>query len=161
MKTKIETYVSALKECIETLDATTAKNIFAQFAEDKKNASKELQPVMQKEFTKGFSKLEYATLKQLTKVNESKVTPTSEVAKEQLNILLLPYEEQRKKVRNMLNNICKSGNFELHFAKKEYLTMFDTLTENEFTSLYCGSSIKKETLIRVITQKLLKEEKNK
>ena len=48
----------------------------------------------------------------------------------------------------------------MHFAKAQYLNMFDTLTNEEFAQLYCGKSIEKSTLIRVLTNKLIKEEKN-
>ena len=150
--------VNATKNAIVNNDSATLKKIFANLKNYKSENENETTEI-QKYFNSHFSKLELAIAKQLTKYNAEKVTASSETAKEQLNTLLLSIDEQRKKVRGMLNNMCKSGKFELHFAKVQYLAEFDTLTENEFNALYCGKAIEKSTLIRVLTQRLIKAEK--
>lgn len=154
----VDVLTMALKNAIASNDSESLKKIFAnlkQYKSENESESKEIQ----KYFNGQLSKLEIAIAKQLTKYNAEKVTATTETAKEQLNILTLPYEEQRKKIRGVLNNICKSGKYEMHFDKKQYLAEFDTLTESEFNTLYCGKAIEKSTLIRVLTQRLIKAEK--
>lgn len=155
----LDVLVDATRNAIANNDSENLKKIFGNLKQHKHENESESTEI-QKYFNGHLSKLEIAIAKQLTKYNANKVTACSETAKEQLNILTLPVEEQRKKVRGMLNNMCKSGKFELHFAKVQYLNEFDTLTESEFNSLYCGKSIEKSTLIRVLTQRLLKEEKS-
>lgn len=150
--------VDATKNAIATNDSENLKKIFVNL-KTYKNENESESTQIQKYFNDAIGKKNIAIAKQLTKYNATKVTASSETAKEQLNILTLPYEEQRKKVRGMLNNMCKSGKFELHFAKVQYLAEFDTLTESEFNSLYCGKAIEKSTLIRVLTQRLIKTEK--
>lgn len=154
----VDVLATALKNAISESNGENAKKIFENLKSYKSENEKESAEI-QKYFSNQFSKLEIAIAKQLTKYNANKVTASSETAKEQLNILSLSIDEQRKKVRGMLNNMCKSGKFELHFLKAQYLNMFDTLTDDEFTQLYCGKSIEKSTLIRVLTQKLIKVEK--
>lgn len=155
----VDVLATALKNAINESNGQNAKQVFENlkaYKHENENESTEIQ----KYFNDKLSKLEIAIAKQLTKYNAEKVTACSETAKEQLNILTLPIEEQRTKVRGMLNNMCKSGKYELHFAKAQYLNMFDTLTNEEFSQLYCGKSIEKSTLVRVLTNKLIKEEKN-
>lgn len=155
----VDVLVNALKNAINESNGQNAKQVFVNlktFKSENESESTEIQ----KYFNDQLSKLEIAIAKQLTKYNAEKVTAYSETAKEQLNILTLPIEEQRTKVRGMLNNMCKSGKYELHFSKAQYLNMFDTLTDAEFTQLYCGKSIEKTTIIRVLTNKLIKAEKN-
>ena len=150
---------NALKNAINESNGQNAKQIFENlktFKSENESESTEIQ----KYFNNQLSKLEIAIAKQLTKYNAGKVTASSETAKEQLNILTLPINEQRTKVRGMLNNMCKSGKYELHYAKAQYLNMFDTLTDEDFAQLYCGKSIEKSTLIRILTNKLIKAEKN-
>ena len=147
--------VNATKNAIANNDGESLKKIFANLRQHKRENESESTQI-QKYFNEAIGKKDIAIAKQLTKYNATKVTASSETAKEQLNILTLPIEEQRKKVRGMLNNMCKSGKFELHFAKVQYLAEFDTLTESEFNSLYCGKAIEKSTLIRVLTQRLIK-----
>lgn len=154
----LDVLVNAMKNAIANNDGENIKKIFANLKEHKRENESESTEI-QKYFNNKLSKLEIAIAKQLTKYNAEKVTASSETAKEQLNILTLPIEEQRTKVRGMLNNMCKSGKFELHFDKKQYLAEFDTLTESEFNNLYCGKAIEKSTLIRVLTQRLIKAEK--
>lgn len=150
--------IDATNTAIANNDGETLKKIFANLKQYKsENESESTQ--IQKYFNDALGKKQIAIAKQLTKYNANKVTACSETAKEQLNIITLPYEEQRTKVRGMLNNMCKSGKFELHFDKKQYLAEFDTLTESEFNNLYCGKAIEKSTLVRVLTQRLIKAEK--
>ena len=155
----VDVLVNALKNAISESNGQNAKQIFDNLKAYKSENESESTEI-QKYFNNQLSKLEIAIAKQLTKYNAEKVTASSETAKEQLNILTLPIEEQRTKVRGMLNNMCKSGKYEMHFSKTQYLNMFDTLTNEEFSQLYCGKSIEKSTLIRVLTNKLIKEEKN-
>lgn len=155
----LDVLVDAMKNAIANNDSENLKKIFANLKQNKRENESEKTEI-QKYFNGQFSKLDLAIAKQLTKYNANKVTASSETAKEQLNILTLPINEQRTKIRGMLNNMCKSGKFELHFTKAQYLNMFDTLTNEEFSQLYCGKSIEKSTLIRVLTNKLIKEEKN-
>lgn len=150
--------VNATKNAIANNDGENLKKIFANLKQHKSENESESTEI-QKYFNGQFSKLDLAIAKQLTKYNAGKITASSETAKEQLNTLTLPIDEQRKKVRGMLNTMCKSGKFELHFDKKQYLTEFDTLTESEFNNLYCGKAIEKSTLIRILTQRLIKAEK--
>lgn len=155
----LDVLINAMKNAIANNDGESLKKIFANLKQYKsENESESTQ--IQKYFNSQFSKLEIAIAKQLTKYNAEKVTASSETAKEQLNILTLPIDEQQTKVRGMLNNMCKSGKYELHFTKAQYLNMFDTLTNEEFSQLYCGKAIEKSTLIRVLTNKLIKAEKN-
>ena len=155
----VDVLVNALKNAINESNGQNAKQVFANlktFKSENESESTEIQ----KYFNSQFSKLEMAIAKQLTKYNAEKVTASSETAKEQLNVLTLPIDEQRIKVRGMLNNMCKSGKYELHFTKAQYLNVFDSLTNDEFSQLYCGKSIEKSTLIRVLTNKLIKAEKD-
>lgn len=150
--------IDATKNAIVTNDSENLKKIFANLRQYKsENESESTQ--IQKYFSDTLGKKAIAIAKQLTKYNAGKITASSETAKEQLNILTLPHEEQKKKVRGMLNNMCKSGKYELHFTKAQYLEEFDNLTEEEFNNLYCGKAIEKSTLIRVLTQRLIKAEK--
>ena len=154
----LDVLANAMKNAIANNDGENLKKIFANlktYKSENENESTEIQ----KYFNAQFSKLDLAIAKQLTKYNAEKITASSETAKEQLNVLTLSIDEQRKKVRGMLNTMCKSGKFELHFAKVQYLAEFDTLTDNEFNNLYCGKAIEKSTLIRVLTQRLIKAEK--
>lgn len=150
--------VYATKNAITNNDGKSLKKIFANLRQHKSENESESTEI-QKYFNAQFSKLDLAIAKQLTKYNAEKVTATSETAKEQLNVLTMSIDEQKKKVRGMLNNMCKSGKYEMHFAKVQYLAEFDMLTDNEFNSLYCGKAIEKTTLIRVLTQRLIKAEK--
>lgn len=154
----IDVLVNALKNAINESNGENARQVFAnlkQYKSENENESTEIQ----KYFNGKLSKLEIAIAKQLTKYNDEKVTASSETAKEQLNVLTLPIDEQRTKIRGMLNNMCKSGKYELHFTKEQYLNMFDTLANEEFAQLYCGKAIEKSTLVRVLTQRLIKAEK--
>lgn len=155
----VDVLVNALKNAINESNGKNAKQIFDNLKTYKSENESESTEI-QKYFNNKLSKLEIAIAKQLTKYNANKVTASSETAKEQLNVLTLPINEQRTKVRGMLNNMCKSGKYELHFAKAQYLNMFDTLTDEEFSQLYCGKSIEKSTLIRILTNKLIKAEKD-
>ena len=155
----VDVLATALKNAINESNSKNAKQIFDNL-KTYKNENESESTEIQKYFNNQLSKLEIAIAKQLTKYNAKKVTASSETAKEQLNILTLPINEQRTKIRGMLNNMCKSGKYEMHFAKTQYLNMFDTLTNEEFLQLYCGKSIEKSTLIRVLTNKLIKAEKN-
>lgn len=150
--------VDATKNAIATNDSENLKKIFANLKQHK-NENESESTEIQKYFNNKLSKLEIAIAKQLTKYNANKVTASSETAKEQLNVLTLSIEEQKKKVRGMLNNMCKSGKYELHYTKEQYLNMFDTLTNDEFAQLYCGKAIEKTTLVRILTQRLIKAEK--
>lgn len=150
--------IDATKNAIVINDSESLKKIFVNLRQYKsENESESTQ--IQKYFNDTLGKKAIAIAKQLTKYNAGKITASSETAKEQLNILTLPHEKQKKKVRGMLNNMCKSGKYELHFTKVRYLEEFDNLTEEEFNNLYCGKAIEKSTLIRVLTQRLLKTEK--
>jgi hypothetical protein len=155
----VDVLANALKNAISESNGQNAKKIFENLKSYKSENEKGSAEI-QKYFNNQFSKLEIAIAKQLTKYNADKVTASSESAKEQLNILSLPITEQRAKIRGMLNNMAKSGKYEMYFTKKQYLEMFDILTDDEFTQLYCGKSIEKSSLIRVLTNKLIKAEKN-
>lgn len=155
----VDVLVNALKNAINESNGQNAKQVFENLKAYKHENESESTEI-QKYFNNQLSKLEMAIAKQLTKYNVNKVTASSEAAKEQLNILTLPIDGQRTKVRGMLNNMCKNGKYEMHFTKEQYLNMFDTLTNEEFSQLYCGKVIEKTTLVRVLTNKLIKEEKN-
>lgn len=156
--TYLNVIIDATNTAIANNDSESLKKIFANLKQYKSGNESESTQI-QKYFNDALGKRQIAIAKQLTKYSATKVTASSETAKEQLNVLTLPYEEQRKKIRGMLNNMCKSGKYELHFDKKQYLAEFDTLTESEFNTLYCGKAIEKSTLIRVLTQRLIKAEK--
>ena len=150
--------VNATKNAIANNDSENLKKIFTNLKIYKSENESEKSEI-QKYFNNQFSKLDLAIAKQLTKYNADKVTASSETAKEQLNTLTLSPDEQRKKIRGMLNNMCKSGKYEMYFTKQQYLNEFDKFTENEFNNLYCGKAIEKSTLIRVLTQRLIKAER--
>lgn len=110
-----------------------------------------------------FDNLTIARIKVVTRISSDKVTRSSETNKGVDNVLSKSIEEQKKGVRSMLRNFVarnKGNKHNLHYTQSQYLTVFDNMTEDEFRGLYRGATtIKVETVVSVITGKLLKEEK--
>ena len=135
----------------------TVRTVFAEF----QNLRKEWEPDERKEASKvffaNFDKLTVAKIKVITRINNEKITKTSEKAKVIANVIFADVETQRRKVRGMLSNAVerKSQVYKLAYSKGLYLATFDTLTEEEFMSLYRGvATIKVEDVIGLLTAKL-------
>ena len=138
----------------------TVRTLFADF----QNLRKEWEPDERKEAAKvffaNFDKLTIAKIKVVTRINESKTTKTSERSKVIANVLFADIDTQRRKVRGMLSNAVerKAQLYKLAYSKGFYLATFDTLTEEEFLSLYKGvATIKVEDVIALLTAKLAKK----
>ena len=137
----------------------TVRTLFAEFQDLRKNWEPEERKEAAKVFFANFDKLTIAKIKILTRINKEKITKTSEKAKVIANILFADVDTQRRKVRGMLSNAVerKAQLYKLAYSKAFYLAAFDTLTEEEFLTLYKGvSTIKIEDVIGLLTQKLNK-----
>ena len=135
----------------------TVRTVFAEFQELRKEWTPEERKEAAKVFFANFDKLTTAKIKVVTRINENKITKTSEKSKVIANVLFADIETQRRKVRGMLSNAVerKAQLYKLAFSKGLYLATFDTLTEEEFLSLYKGvSTIKIEDVIALLTAKL-------
>ena len=133
------------------------RTLFAEFQELRKEWTPEERKEAAKVFFANFDKLTTAKIKVVTRINENKITKTSEKAKVIANVLFSDINTQRKKVRGMLSNAVerKAQLYKLAYSKGLYLATFDSLTEEEFLSLYKGvSTIKIEDVIALITAKL-------
>ncbi len=129
---------------------------FAEFQDLRKEWEPEERKEAAKVFFANFDKLTIAKIKVVTRINTEKTTKTSEKAKVIANVIFADIDTQRKKVRGMLSNAVerKSQIYKLAYSKGLYLATFDTLTEEEFMSLYKGiSTIKVEDVIGLLTAK--------
>lgn len=135
------------------------KVCFAEFQDLRKEWEPEEKKEAAKVFFSKFDKLTTAKIKVVTRINKEKTTQTSEKAKVIANVIFADIDEQRRKVRGMLSNAVerKSQVYKLAYSKGFYLATFDTLTEEEFMSLYKGvATIKVEDVIALLTKKLNK-----
>ena len=135
----------------------TIKMVFAEFQELRKDWEADERKEAAKVFFANFDKLTTAKIKVVTRITENKTTKTSEKAKVIANVIFADIDTQRKKVRGMLSNAVerKSQVYKLAYTKSLYLATFDTLTEEEFLSLYKGvATIKVEDVIALLTAKL-------
>ena len=135
----------------------TVKRVFADFQALRKDWTPEERKEAAKVFFANFDKLTTAKIKVVTRINENKTTKTSEKSKVIANVLFADIDTQRKKVRGMLSNAVerKAQLYKLAYSKTLYLATFDSLTEEEFMSLYKGvSTIKVEDVIALLTAKL-------
>lgn len=135
----------------------TIKMVFAEFQDLRKDWEPDERKEAAKVFFANFDKLTVAKIKVVTRINTEKITKNSEKAKVIGNVLFADVETQRKKVRGMLSNAVerKAQLYKLAYSKGFYLATFDTLTEEEFLSLYKGvSTIKVEDVIALLTTKL-------
>lgn len=161
-KTLSTTKTAAINEIANRMNVAnwndeTIKTTFAEFQTIRKDWTPEERKEATKIFFANFDKLTIAKIKVLTRINENKTTKNSEVAKTIANVIFADVETQRKKVRGMLSNAVerKAQIYKLAYSKTLYLTTFDTLTNDEFLSLYCGvSTIKIENVIGLLTTKL-------
>lgn len=131
--------------------------IFAEFQDLRKGWAQEERKEAAKVFFSQFDKLTTAKIKVVTRINNTKITKTSEKAKVIANVLFADVDTQRKKVRGMLSNAVerKAQIYQLAYSKSLYLATYDTLTEEEFLSLYKGvATIKIEDVIALLTAKL-------
>ena len=163
--TKLSTSKAAAVNAIATrMDVTNWNDanirlVFAEFQELRKEWEQEEKKEAVKVFFSHFDKLTVAKIKVVTRINENKTTATSEKAKVIANVLFADVNEQRKKVRGMLSNAVerKAQVYKLAYSKALYLATFDTLTEEEFLSLYKGVATSKvEDVIALRTTKLNK-----
>ena len=135
----------------------TVRRVFAEFQNIRKDWTPEERKEAAKVFFANFDKLTTAKIKVVTRINENKTTKTSEKAKVIANVIFTDIDTQRKKVRGMLSNAVerKAQIYHLAYSKGLYLATFDTLTEEEFLSLYKGvSTIKIEDVVGLLTAKL-------
>lgn len=136
----------------------TVRTVFAEFQDLRKAWDQDERKEAAKVFFANFDKLTTAKIKIVTRINnENKTTKTSEKCKVIANVLFADIETQRKKVRGMLSNAVerKSQLYKLAYSKSLYLATYDTLTEEEFLSLYRGvATIKVEDVIALLTTKL-------
>lgn len=137
----------------------TIKIVFAEFQELRKGWEPDERKEAAKVFFANFDKLTTAKIKVVTRINENKTTKTSEKFKVIANVIFADVETQRRKVRGMLSNAVerKAQIYKLAYSKGFYLATFDTLTEEEFLTLYKGvATIKVEDVIALLTAKLAK-----
>ena len=130
---------------------------FADFQDLRKEWTTEERKEAAKVFFANFDKLTTAKIKVVTRINNDKITKKSEKAKVIANVIFADIDVQRKKVRGMLSNAVerKAQLYRLAYSKGFYLATFDTLTEEEFLTLYKGvSTIKIEDVIALLTTKL-------
>ena len=135
----------------------TVRRVFAEFQDIRKDWTPEERKEAAKVFFANFDKLTTAKIKVVTRINENKTTKISEKAKVIANVIFADVDTQRKKVRGMLSNAVerKAQIYQLAYSKVLYLATFDSLTEEEFMSLYKGvSTIKVEDVIGLLTAKL-------
>lgn len=135
----------------------TVKTIFAEFQDLRKEWEPEERKEASKVFFANFDKLTIAKIKVVTHIDNKKTTKTSEKAKVIANVIFADVETQRKKVRGMLSNAVqrKSQIYQLAYSKAFYLATFDTLTDEEFLTLYKGvATIKIEDVIGLLTAKI-------
>ena len=133
------------------------RTLFAEFQDLRKEWTPEERKEASKVFFANFDKLTTAKIKVVTRINNEKITKNSEKAKVIANVLFADLETQRRKVRGMLSNAVerKAQLYKLAYSKSLYLATFDTLTEEEFLTLYKGvSTIKIEDVIALLTTKL-------
>ena len=136
------------------------RTVFAEFQELRKAWEPDERKEAAKVFFANFDKLTVAKIKVVTRINTEKTTKNSEKCKVIANVLFADVETQRKKVRGMLSNAVerKAQIFKLAYSKNLYLATYDTLTEEEFLTLYKGvSTIKIEDVIALLTAKLAKK----
>ena len=135
----------------------TIKMVFAEFQDIRKEWTTEERKEAAKVFFANFDKLTTAKIKVVTRINNEKITKNSEKAKVIANVLFADLETQRRKVRGMLSNAVerKAQLYKLAYSKSLYLATFDSLTEEEFLTLYKGvSTIKIEDVIALLRTKL-------
>ena len=135
----------------------TVRTLFAEFQNIRKEWTPEERKEAAKVFFANFDKLTTARIKVVTRINENKITKNSEKAKVIANVMFADVETQRRKVRGMLSNAVerKAQIYQLAYSKSFYLATFDTLTEEEFLSLYKGvATIKVEDVIALLTAKI-------
>lgn len=133
------------------------KMVFAEFQDLRKDWDQDERKEAAKVFFANFDKLTSAKIKVVTRINNEKTTKTSEKCKVIANVLFADVETQRRKVRGMLSNAVerKAQKYHLAYSKALYLATFDTLTEEEFLTLYKGvATIKVEDVIALLTAKL-------
>ena len=138
----------------------TIKMVFSEFQELRKNWEPEERKEAAQLFFANFDKLTIAKTKVVTRINNEKTTKTSEKAKVIANVIFADIDTQRKKVRGMLSNAVerKAQLYKLAYTKGLYLATYDTLTEEEFLTLYKGvATIKIEDVIALLTAKLAKK----
>ena len=136
------------------------RTLFAEFQDIRKDWEADERKEAAKVFFANFDKLTTAKIKVVTRINNEKTTKTSEKAKVIANVIFADIETQRKKVRGMLSNAVerKAQVYKLAYSKGLYLATFDTLTEEEFLTLYKGvATIKIEDVIGLLTAKLAKK----
>lgn len=142
---------------INDWDDANVKLVFAEFQELRKEWEADERKEAAKVFFSNFDKLTVAKIKVVTRIKMDKTTKTSEKAKVIANVIFADVETQRKKVKGMLSNAVerKAQIYNLAYSKAFYLATFDTLTEEEFLSLYKGvATIKVEDVIGLLTAKL-------
>ena len=161
--TKLSTSKTAAVNAIAArMDVTnwnddTIKLVFAEFQELRKAWEPDERKEAAKVFFANFDKLTIAKIKVVTRINENKTTKTSEKAKVIGNVLFADVETQRRKVRGMLSNAVerKAQLYKLAYSKALYLATYDTITDEEFLTLYKGvATIKIEDVIALLTAKL-------
>ena len=130
---------------------------FADFQDLRKAWEPEERKEAAKVFFANFDRLTTAKIKVVTRINNEKTTKTSEKAKVIANVLFADLDTQRVKVRGMLSNAVerKAQLYKLAYSKSLYLATFDTLTVEEFMSLYKGvATIKIADVIALLTTKI-------
>lgn len=140
-------------------DNANIKLIFAELQDLRKEWEPEEKKEAVKLFFSHFDKLTATKIKVVTRINTEKITATSEKAKVVANVIFANVNEQRRKVRGMLSNAVerKAQLYKLAYSKGFYIATFDTLTEEEFLSLYRGvATIKVEDVIALLTKKIQK-----
>ena len=138
----------------------TVRTLFADFQDLRKDWTPEERKEAAKVFFANFDKLTTAKIKVVTRINNEKITKKSEKAKVIANVIFADVPTQRRKVRGMLSNAVerKAQFYKLAYSKGLYIATFDSLTDEEFLSLYKGvSTIKIEDVIGLLTAKLAKK----
>ena len=145
---------------INDWDDENVKMVFSEFQELRKAWEPDERKEAAKVFFANFDRLTVAKIKVVTRINNEKITKTSEKAKVIGNVLFADVDVQRRKVRGMLSNAVerKAQLYKLAYSKNLYLATYDTLTDEEFLNLYKGvSTIKVEDVIALLTAKLNKK----
>lgn len=157
----VNVIVNALKAALIGLNAENATKTYQNLKDYKKELSTENALKVQKLVNSKFTKLELAQLKQLTKTS-SKNVGSSERAKQNINILSAPVNEQMKKIKNALSSYLVkqvTDKYNLKYVKADILTEYDKITVDEFQKLYTGGLIQVDNVFRYVVNRLQKAQK--
>lgn len=138
------------------IDAVFVKRMFNELLEARANyEDNAIKLRLMKLFWSHFNNHEQAVIKNTTKTADGDPRNCKRDSYAiNANELLSPVSEQMRRMRNTLSAKLKKGQFELFYSRREYNEAYSRLTVEEFTTLYRGSCVKVEDLVRYLGKKL-------